>query len=430
METLRYVVLTNALLAIMSLAYYVLLRRETFFGVNRLALWIGLAGSLFLPLLELPDWRPQPVRTVMQRTAQVIVPKVLPQTQYVQPDVTITFPDQKAYQAFQHQSEQLVWSWQTNLIVLYVSVVCLLFIRFNIQLLSLRRLVRRSMQETYDDFTLVCTEGVTSPFSFFGWVFINPDQHTPDELEQILRHERVHVRERHSFDMIGVEMVCILFWFNPAAYLFRHLLHQTLEFSADRAVLSEGVDTKVYQYNLLKVSLLTGQSTLTNHFSKYQLKSRISMLNRQESSKVTLLKYPVFFMAALTIASVFAYPQHVSVLNHYVSKSIAESTTAVPESSTQLESVRAFTKSGQTPEFAGIKPKNKRSVSNRSIPQPIKLQAVTIQKPLEKDSARKSPSHYMIYLGDYLYWIVTPKTTFDDFVIMKQEFAKHGHACN
>ena len=309
METLRYVVLANALLAVVSTAYYALLRRETFFATNRLMLWMGLAGALLLPLLELPDWRPQRVRTVMHRTAQVIVPRVLPNTIVSKPPVTITFPNGKVYSAFHGQSTTFVWSWQIGLIALYLVGVALLLIRFSIQLVSLRRLIHQSVHEPYDDFTLVRNAEVTSPFSFFNWVVLNPEKHSSDELEQILRRERVHVRERHSFDMIGAELVCILFWFNPAAYLFRQLLHQALEFSADRTVLAEGINPRAYQYNLLKVSLSSSQQGLTNSFNKSFLKLRIAMMNRSRSTRATWLKYLALLLATLTVATLFAHPK-------------------------------------------------------------------------------------------------------------------------
>ncbi len=423
METLRYVVLVNGLLAVVSIAYYALLRRETFFNANRLALWLGLAGATLLPLLELPDWRPQPVRSAMQRTAQVIVPKVLPKLTSPQPEVTITFPDKKTYRAFQRQQQGFVWSWQAGLIALYIAGVFLLLVRFGLQLASLRKLINQSVHEPYNGFTLVQSEAITSPFSFFGWVVLNPNQHTPDELEQILRHERVHVRERHSLDMIGAELVCIVFWFNPAAYLFRHLIHQTLEFSADRAVLAEGIDAKAYQYNLLKVSLSAGQSALTNHFSKSQLKSRIVMLNRQESSKATWLKYPVFFIAALTVASAFARPQHLKVVSKYVPKPVAETiaaATEAPKEFVQTETKQIVNVESVEPEILKI------NAQNPSIQQ-IRPQLDSISQQPHPDTVRVSPSRYMAYQDDYLYWIVTPRTTFDDFAVMKKEFEKHGN---
>jgi hypothetical protein len=130
METLRYVVLVNGLLAVASLAYYVLLRRETFFGANRLALWLGVVSAFVLPLLELPDWRPQPVRTVMHRTAQAIVPKVLPSTVAPQSDITITYPNGKTFPAFRQQPSGDGWPWQYVLIGLYTLGVAFLSCRF------------------------------------------------------------------------------------------------------------------------------------------------------------------------------------------------------------------------------------------------------------------------------------------------------------
>ncbi|WP_077133075.1 M56 family metallopeptidase [Spirosoma montaniterrae] len=289
METLRYVLLANGLLAVVVVAYYVLLRRETFFAANRAALWLGLTASVGLPLLQLPDYRPEPVRAVMQQTAQRVLPKLAPAPPT--PDVTITYPNQRTYRAFTNAMPQPGWSWPNWVLLAYGAVALSLMVRFVGQLWSLRRLLRQSEHEPYDDFVLVRNANVASPFSFFRYVVVNPDRHTPDELEQILRHERVHVRAWHSVDMVIAELLCIVGWFNPAVYLFRHLLHQTLEFQADRAVLAEGVDARAYQYNLVKVSLSVNQPGLTNSFSKSFLKQRIVMMNRTRSKRWLLIRY-------------------------------------------------------------------------------------------------------------------------------------------
>ena len=243
----------------------------------------------------------------MQRTAQAVVPKVLPSQVSPQPEVTITFPNGKTYPAAKNAPTSAGWSWQQGLVVLYILGVVGLLIRFVIQIFSLYKLVQQSAREPYDDFTVIRNESITAPFSFFNQVFINPLQHTPDELEQILRHERVHVWAWHSLDMLAAELVCIVLWFNPAAYLFRHLLHQTLEFSADRAVLAEGVDVRAYQYNLLKVSLSTDNREIANSFNKSFLKLRIAMMNQSHSmGGATWLKYWALLLAMLSVATLFA----------------------------------------------------------------------------------------------------------------------------
>jgi hypothetical protein len=423
METLRYVVLANGLLAVVSIVFYVLLRRETFFEANRLALWLGLTASLVLPLVQLPDWRPQPVKAVMQRTAQVIVPRVLPGPPALQPDVTITFPNGQTYPAFPERLVRAGWSWQQGLLGLYLTILIVLMGRFGYRLRSLMRLIRRSAQEPYDDFTLVRNTGVTSPFSFFGWVVLNPDQHAPDELEQILRHERVHVRAWHSADMLGAELVSIVFWFNPAAYLFRQLVHQTLEFSADRAVLAEGIDPKLYQYYLVKVSLAAGQSAITNHFSKSQLRSRIVMLNKQSSFPSMWLKYPVLCIAALVVATTFARPQ-VKALKKYVPAPVAETISAVDQAmQTPTEPAQLIERSAiRNVAKATARPINRETNVLQSAPS-----VTAVADSVKKDTAPVSPLRYMAYQDGYLYWVVTPKTTFDDLAVMKKEFAKHGH---
>ena len=316
METLRYVVLANGLLLVVSVAYYVLLRRETFFGANRLALWLGVVAALGLPLLTLPDWRPQPIKSAMQRTARVIVPRVLPAPPPA--DVTITMPNGQTYKAFGGRLPAPVgWSWQRVLLTLYGVVTLVLLSRLLIQLVSLSRLIGRSAHERYDDFVLVHSSGITSPFSFFGWVALNPDHHTSDELEQILRHERVHVCAWHSVDMLGAEVLSIIFWFNPAVYLFRHLLHQTLEFAADRAVLNEGVDPRTYQYNLVKVSLAGGGRVIGNTFSGSGLKQRIGMMNRQRSDWQAWFRYVTGF--AMVLITAIGCHWSASVQHQYVS---------------------------------------------------------------------------------------------------------------
>ncbi|MBC3784414.1 M56 family metallopeptidase [Spirosoma utsteinense] len=302
METLRYVVLANGLLAVVSIAYHVLLRRETFFVANRLALWVGLLASFILPLLELPDWRPQPVRAVMQRTAQVIVPKVLPVPSSPNSDVTITFPNGHTFRAFPNTTVEYGWSWQSGALAVYLIVLAALLCRFVIRLVSLRQLICQSTRELYDDFTLVKNDKLTSPFSFFKWVVLNPASHEPSELEQIMRHERVHVRAWHSLDMVAAELVSIIFWFNPAVHLFRQQVHQILEFSADQTVLAEGIDAKSYQYNLVKVSLSVRPSVISNQFSQPCLQERVSMMNRQRSRSSAWGRYLFALMSVANVA--------------------------------------------------------------------------------------------------------------------------------
>lgn len=142
------------------------------------------------------------------------------------------------------------------------------------------------------------------------------------------------------------------------------------------------------------------------------------MLNRQESTPYTWLKYPVICIATLTVVATFARPT-LGTVNRYVPAPVVEALEVVAEEPSPQE---------QKPvERTLIKPAVD-SISTPALPakQPV-WQQNSIGNDPKPDSSRVSPSRYMTYQGNYLYWIVTPKTTFDDLVVMKKEFARHGH---
>lgn len=284
MNPLAYLLQISVLLITFSLGYYVLLRNLTFFQTNRLLLWAGLGAVLLLPLADLPDVRPVPVRNVIRKTTAALRPQLLPASQPEVP-VVITYPDRKSYRVRLHNNTPQAFPWGTAVLSLYAIVTIVLLMRLAFQLRSLQRLIDRSAHEAYEDFTLVISPQTTSPFSFFKWVVINPAHHSPFEQEHILRHERVHVRQWHSVDTLVAEVLCILFWFNPAIWLFKKLVHQTLEYLADRTVLAEGVDARAYQFHLVKATLGGVPLVLATNFSQSDLKSRISMINRTQSGR-------------------------------------------------------------------------------------------------------------------------------------------------
>ncbi len=419
METLRYVLLANGLLIVVSVAFYLLLRRETFFNTNRLMLWLGVLSVLVLPALQFPDWRPQRVRSAMQHTARVIAPSVLPRTP-VAPPVTITFPNGRSYPVTPaRRLARFGWSWQLALIGLYLVGVGSLFIRFLVQLVSIRRLVHRSARQPYDTFTLVTNPVVDAPFSFFRWIVLNPARHTGDELEQILRHERVHVRQRHSVDMLMAEGVCIVFWMNPAAYLFRKLVHQTLEFCADQAVLAEGIDARSYQYNLLKVSLASGTTPIVNSFSTSQLRDRIRMMNRQRSRWFKALNYPVVMVLSLAVVTAFARHKAEQIATQ-VAEPVVQSFVAEP-----VKNIKIYTNDLPLTTDSLVELNNSK-VRQDSLEQSVVTVSIDSSEIARTDSIYHSDSKLVAYQEDVLHWVITPRTTLDEFNVLQRELAKHG----
>ena len=112
------------------------------------------------------------------------------------------------------------------------------------------------------------------PFSFGNSIFINRELHTEDELQEIIRHEFVHVKQKHTLDIIWSEWLCIINWYNPFAWLLKTAIRQNLEFIADNKVLQNGVDRKHYQYLLLKV-IGNSHFSLASKFNFSSLKNNV-----------------------------------------------------------------------------------------------------------------------------------------------------------
>jgi hypothetical protein len=142
------------------------------------------------------------------------------------------------------------------------------------------------------------------PFSFGRGIYVNQHQHSEDELKDIIRHEFIHVKQRHSLDILWSELLCILNWYNPFAWLLRHSIRQNLEFVADQQVLQTGLDRKQYQYLLLKVIGVNSFSIATN-FNFSSLKRRIAMMNKTQSARVHLIRF--LFLLPLLVVILLAF---------------------------------------------------------------------------------------------------------------------------
>src|SRR5690606_28434163 len=116
---------------------------------------------------------------------------------------------------------------------------------------SFRKMRKKAGFVSNNGVSLYQVEEDIIPFSFGNSIFINRNLHTEAELQEIIRHEFVHVKQRHSVDIIWGELVCLLNWYNPFAWLSKGAIRQNLEFIADDKVIETGVCKKEYQYLLL-----------------------------------------------------------------------------------------------------------------------------------------------------------------------------------
>jgi beta-lactamase regulating signal transducer with metallopeptidase domain len=289
MEPLRYLVQANLILAVLVMAYALLLRHTTRFHLNRMVLWGIVGATLLLPLLKLPAVQPEPVRAVVNQTTELFS-KPFEQISAPQPTVILTFPNGKTYPATFNKPTSP--NWLANLLQCYGLVVCVLLLRLVWRIGRLRILIEKGLWTPYTDFMLVHAP-VEAPFSFGGFVVMNVAQYNRAELDSILRHERVHVAQNHTLDILLAECLGVICWLNPAVYVFRRLVNQNLEYLADQTVLTEGVDARAYQFSLLRVSLGANGPSLTNRFGESGVASRVRMMLRPRSNAWVWLRYGV-----------------------------------------------------------------------------------------------------------------------------------------
>ena len=275
---LTYLIKANVVLVVLFGFYQLISVGDTFFKWRRLSLLTIYVLSLFLPAIDLS--------VLVNETAPL--GNILPRMAYNLPEVTV----QPTHDNF---------DWQQLAVWLYTGVALALLLRVFWQVVVVCRLAQRSERATLHGTAVCLLTGDYSPFSFFRWIFVNPDDKTPSQVQQILTHEQTHVAQWHSADALLSQLFVAAFWFNPAAWLMRLQVRNNLEYLADRSVINGGTDKKAYQYHLLAVAYRTNVATITNNFNVLPLKKRIKMMNKQTSNPLARFKYLLFVPLAVAL---------------------------------------------------------------------------------------------------------------------------------
>ena len=253
------------LIAVFYMFYRLMLAHETFHRVNRIVLLLTAVASYVLPLCVITYHE-----TVVMHQA---------------PLVTI-----EGLQATVYEPSSTPW-WKIALPVLFIIGASIALGHTLCSLFRIIRLINHSEQHPQDDGTIVCVTGnaAISPFSWMHYIVMNrSDYETRDAA--ILAHERGHIRLRHSWDLILVDTLTALQWFNPAIWMLRSDLRAIHEYEADGAVLSQGINARQYQYLLITKAGGIGGYSLANGITHSALKNRITMMTNKTSKSSHLLK--------------------------------------------------------------------------------------------------------------------------------------------
>ena len=281
MSSLGGYLLQANLALLLFAAGWPLLRRLTFFGLNRAYLLLALLWAALMPALPaVPAWWARPVALAPALAARwLATPAVAPAA--VGP------------------------GWPASLLALYAAGVLTLLGRLLLQGQALRRLHRGSRPAMHQGSAYRTVSANIGPCSFWQTIYLNPDGLTPAELTAVLRHEQAHVRQWHTPDVLLAQLLSILAWLNPAAWWLRRAVLTNLEYLADRDALRGAPlpDRRAYQLSLLRLAQAGTQPPLTTSFLFPPPKTRIFMLNQPASATRQTARYLLLApLLALTLS--------------------------------------------------------------------------------------------------------------------------------
>jgi beta-lactamase regulating signal transducer with metallopeptidase domain len=334
-----YLLETGICLSLLYLAYWLFLRKETYFNFNRLFLVGSIVLALLVPVLHLSLDIPlgsaleNPARRVSNfRTSYEELIRLLdadfgtePGKEHMLSEISAaavpeaeqgTVPREgkhgKQWEPAQEVPGKEFNSESSNarisqiLLFIYIGGVLYFFVRFIYLVLRLYLLVKRNGVTRQDGFRMVEIKEEISPFSFFRYLFINNGSFDKSELHHVLEHEKAHIRQRHTTDHLFAHGLAVFQWFNPFAWQMRKALKTTHEYIADRQVIEKGFERIDYQALLLKQVIGYHSVELVNNFNLKPIKNRITMMNKNKSGLPAKLKATLVAPFAILIFFLFA----------------------------------------------------------------------------------------------------------------------------
>lgn len=285
----QYLLESSICLSLFYAFYHGALRRQTFFQLNRWYLLLTPVLALLIPLAEWEWTSPAPAPA-----AEVVLPVW---TEWEMIDYSVQATMAQPAPGLQVQVSDL-------LLAVYAAGAFFLVLQLLRRLLTVYRLVWRGRKRYRAGYILVETPGDFPAASFFSYVFWRDTDSELDEV--VLAHERVHVRQRHSLDVILMECMVMLLWFNPLIYLFRNQLRETHEYIADAYVSRRLGSTHQYARHLLARHHPTVTYSLTHSFAA-MLPKRLKMLGRPRSAFWRYFNYLFVIPMIGLMIMLFAY---------------------------------------------------------------------------------------------------------------------------
>jgi len=287
--------------ALFYLLYLGLFRNLSFFQTNRIYLLIAAILGFIIPAIQIPFWENHAAEIMLFQITEIPV--------HLSKDsnTNVTNPE---------------FSWLISLVfIAYLAGMILYFSRLVSTIIKVSSLIKKHGVDQCSDVKTVQLNSGPAIFVFLSYVFINKNKMniTSNEFQQVIEHEKSHIFQRHTLDNIVMELIIIVCWFNPILRLIKKELNSTHEFYADQRVTQNTQDLDSYSRLILRLSSNKEEHIpLTHQFSMYNIKRRITMLNRKKNKNSQLMRYimivPCLTMLAVSFSFIEKSPEETNKL--------------------------------------------------------------------------------------------------------------------
>ncbi|WP_461643665.1 TonB family protein [Labilibaculum euxinus] len=257
-----YLLQSSTVLILFYLIYILILRNERFFAEIRFYLLGSAFLALILPLLKFSY-------------------SITVESEFVNNAMGDVFAETITGEAIMPVKSLI--SKEEILLLIYLVVCTILFVRSVLKVLQIRQLMKAGEYQIVDEQKVILLDQSIPAFTFFGYIVMNREEFSDKSLNNIFAHEKVHAQQKHWIDLLFVEVLTIVLWFNPFVWLYQVAVKQTHELLADDGVIARGFNIGQYQAILMNQIMGTEVLGLANNFNYSITKKRMIMMSKEKS---------------------------------------------------------------------------------------------------------------------------------------------------
>src|SRR5690606_25702635 len=257
-----YILKFSACLALFVLFYKLFLENQNMHRFKRFYLLASIVFAFSVPFITFTEYiEPvQPIESFETSFEPVFVPQIVeePQVNYL---------------------PIILWS-------IYGLGVLLFSVKFILNLIRIFNKIHKNQTHKSQSFIYVLLNDLVIPHSFFSYIFLNKKTYKTEQIpKEVLIHEQTHAKQKHSLDVLAIELLQIVFWFHPLVYIIKHAIKLNHEFLADEAVIHHGAEPSAYQQLLIAFSSNASKQELASAINYSSIKKRFTVMNTKTSKR-------------------------------------------------------------------------------------------------------------------------------------------------